>query len=271
MNQKPAPIKYVITALITAALCSCHTQRIPPSACDAPSNIPDGNLLLFGETHGNQQSPKLIGDIACAMSISGPVSIGLEITSGEQTKIDAYLASKGRPADRQQLLGSDFWRFHDGRSSQAMFDLIEYTRILRSQKRDIAIFAFDEQPGTPVERSQAIANGISRYIEANQGRKIVALMGNYHARQGSASFDGVETPLSGKLLHMHNPVSILIHPQSGSTWACMPDCTAHTLRGSNTIHPAQFEKISLLPGYTYTYWLPVASVSPPATKAQAGD
>ena len=63
--------------------------------CRDIGELPGGHLLLFGEMHGSIEAPALIADVACHLSLSGDVTIGLEIPATEQAQIDDYLASAG--------------------------------------------------------------------------------------------------------------------------------------------------------------------------------
>jgi hypothetical protein len=128
---------------------------------------------------------------------------------------------------------------------------------------DISVFAFDDQPGTDLERNQAIAQGIKRYRQQHPQTSIIALMGNYHARQDSVDFDGVQTDLSGKLLAEFNPVSIVITHSVGSIWACMPECGVHQTPRLAPRQPGLSSSVSY-PGYNYSYHIATLTASPPA-------
>jgi len=98
-------------------------------------------FLILGEIHGTKEIPALVADAACAISRTRPVVVALEIHTRAQADIDAYLASDGGEAARNLLLDGPAWaiRTADGRSSQAMLDLIETLRVLR-------------QEGAPIDR-----------------------------------------------------------------------------------------------------------------------
>jgi hypothetical protein len=72
-----------------------------------------------------------------------PVVLALEINTNEQPRFDRYLASHGTDADRAALLAGDHWqeRHHDGRDSEAMFDLIEHMREVHARGADVALAA----------------------------------------------------------------------------------------------------------------------------------
>ncbi|RYG95974.1 MAG: hypothetical protein EON58_13085, partial [Alphaproteobacteria bacterium] len=134
--------------------------------------------------HGSVEAPKLISDLACSLSVSRELAVGLEIPSKDQALVDHYLGSRGSQADLEKLTSSYFWQKGiDGRSSAAMLDLIEHIRKLKEKGHPITMFFFDDQPGTELERNIAIANGIRRFQATRPDTKIIALMGNVHAMQ----------------------------------------------------------------------------------------
>lgn len=193
--------------------------------------------------------------------------MGLEIPSGEQPLIDTYLMSRGTEADKKKLTSSDFWqRGWDGRSSSAMLGLINGVRTLKERGAPIVIFAFDDQPGTELDRDIAIANGIRRFHDSHPSKQIVALMGNVHAMQESITI-GPETIVpSGKLLKDLRPISILVAYPKGSVWSCMPDCGVHEIPAANSFTGSLGFGVGAPPpkGYDYTYSLSSITASPPA-------
>lgn len=255
--------------LFALASCSHSNQSIPQSiSCQEPKGIPAGDLLLFGEMHGSNEAPALISELACSLSKSQSLAVGLEISSADQPLIDAYLNSDGANSDQAKLMSSNFWqKGKDGRSSSAMLHLIDDIRVIKDSGRDVHLFAFDDQPNTDLERNTAIANGIRRFRSSHPGMKIIALMGNVHAmRDPMTTSEGPLIP-SGALLSDLKPVSILITYPRGTIWACMPDCKVHELTPrSQTNNSIGFKEGSPLGGYNFSYQLKSISASPPAAK-----
>lgn len=263
-------------AFLAALALSPGSHAAQPSAlqenCSDLGGLPQGKLLLFGEMHGSKEAPALIARLACAISKHEEVAVGLEIPSREQHRIDAYLASRGAQADRKTLMSSEFWQTDkDGRSSVAMFKLIDAVRVLREHGRAVDLVAFDEQPGTTLERNVAIANGIRRFRERHPDAKVIALMGNIHAMQEPLDFDGEKLRPSGYLLKDLKPVSILVTYPKGSIWACMPDCRIHDLSPRTPVPgPPGFKKGATLNGYDHMFLLDSITASPPAVMNGTG-
>jgi len=260
-----------IAALAALLLTACsHTSGTPVSVsgCPDPAGLPDAELLLFGEMHGSVEAPKLISDLACSLSVSRELAVGLEIPSKDQALVDHYLGSRGSQADLEKLTSSYFWQKGiDGRSSAAMLDLIEHIRELKEKGRPITMFFFDDQPETELERNVAIANGIRRFQATRPDTKIIALMGNVHAMQKDMTTnDGTLVP-SGRLLEDLHPVSILVTYPTGTIWACMPTCGVHEISPRNPpTGPIGFKQGASLGGYSHSYLLPSITASPPATQ-----
>lgn len=257
-----------VAALFPLAACSRgEIARADAFDCTAASGAPDVPLLLFGEMHGSQESPALIRGLACDISATQDVAVGLELPSRDQPLLDAFMASGGTENDVRQLIASDFWqKGRDGRSSAAMLKLIEDMRALKQAGRPVALFAFDDQPGTELERNVAIANGVRRFREAHPDTRIIALMGNIHAMQESMQAGEEMLTPSGKLLADLHPVSTLVSHPAGTIWACMPTCGIHALPASRGETVPGFHDGAALGGYSHTYGLPSFTASPPAVE-----
>ena len=256
-----------LIAILSLSACGHYPGRDTQDTCHEIVGLPQGNLLLFGEIHGSVEAPALIENISCSLSKSQPVAVGLEYPSSDQNLILAYLASGGTTADKEKLLDTYFWQKNiDGRSSTAMLQLIERIRTLKNAGHQIDLFAFDDQPGTELERNVAIANGIRRFHTSHPKVKIVALMGNVHAMQAPMG-SGEERMLpSGYLLKDLEPVSILVQYPKGTIWACFSgDCRIHDLAPRTvSSDPPGFRSGASLQGYSHSYLLPSITASPPA-------
>ena len=258
----------LIAAFLVTALTACGhgPQRVTSTRnCPLPQGLPTGKLLLFGEMHGSVEAPKLISDLACSLSKSEEIAIGLEIPSQDQPLIDNYLKSLGTKEDIETLTSGYFWqKVIDGRSSAAMLQLIGDIRALRAEGHAINLFAFDDQPGTKLERNVAIANGIRRFRATHPDTQIIALMGNIHAMQSEmTTSDGVLVP-SGSLLHDLDPVSVNITYPAGTIWACMPKCGIQSLTPRSPTTGTGFKLGASFGGYSHSYLLPSITASPPA-------
>ena len=105
-------LKFIVAFLVTAlTACGHGPQRVTSTRnCPLPQGLPTGKLLLFGEMHGSVEAPKLISDLACSLSKSEEIAIGLEIPSQDQPLIDNYLKSLGTKEDIETLTSGYFWQ-----------------------------------------------------------------------------------------------------------------------------------------------------------------
>ena len=258
----------IITILLLSACGQATRAPVSASSCATLQELPQGNLLLFGEMHGSIEAPALISQLACSLSKSEVVAVGLEYPSRDQPLIDAYLVSQGSTADVNKLTSTDFWQHgRDGRSSSAMLALIEDIRKLKAQGRAVALFAFDDQPDTNLERNVAIANGIRRFQDSHANAKIIALMGNIHAMQDPTTIGGIRLVPSGALLKDLKPVSVFVAYPAGTIWACDYFCGTQNVEAVNGLTGSSgFQTGSPMRGYTHTFLLSSITASLPAVQ-----
>jgi hypothetical protein len=171
--------------------------------------------------HGNAQTPKLVGDLAClAARRGGAVRVGLEIPVDEDARIKAFLASAGLVADRNALLNGPFWTdsFQDGRRSEAMLALLQSLRELRHNGADVQVVPFD---GPFTDRDQAMADRLWAAFSREPKATFIVLTGNLHARK--------TTGMGAHLVEKGATITTLnARYGAGSTWICdmshPPEC-----------------------------------------------
>lgn len=183
-----------------------------------------GRVLLVGEIHGTVETPMAVADLAQQLAGERPVIVGLEIWRSEQPAIDRYVDSAGTQEDRARLIASEFWTrdYQDGRSSQAMVDLLERLRVL-ALKDDVRVLAFDEEPDASADgaaRDAAMAERISGALNEQPDALALILAGNFHTRvQASAPWDPKHRFMGHHLIDFQ-PYSIEIMGVTGSVWIC---------------------------------------------------
>lgn len=93
---------------------------------------PELRYLVIGEMHGTVEMPAFFGELVEQAAAHKPVSVVLEYPEQMRRDLERYLASSGDEAARKTFLATDFWaKWRDGRSSRAMFALIEKLRTLQ--------------------------------------------------------------------------------------------------------------------------------------------
>lgn len=270
------PLRATLLLLCLACIASAHADA---PAEDILIRHPEARLLILGEYHGTVEAPALMLALAGQAAKTGPVTVALEIWSGEQARIEAFLATAGSAADRRELLRGPFWQVpperSDGRRSQAMLALLEGLRILRRDHPRLAVVAFDDRdaalPGDDSHRRLAEA---LRRLHAERGEtRILVLAGNYHARlappadlrdeQGRPMRDP-PVPTAAHLRDL-DPVVIEVVARGGSAWSFgekrLMDAPTWPL-GLRDLEPAR-------DGFHGRLVLPRLSASPPVSPEPA--
>ncbi|GLR14043.1 hypothetical protein GCM10007907_28330 [Chitinimonas prasina] len=268
----------LLAALLVALALPAQALECPPLDITALlAQQPD--YVLLGEMHGTEQAPRFTGDMACQLLKTGkPVTLGLEIPSTEQARLDQYLQSDGGQAAREALLQGKHWdsnEWSDGRSSQAMLALIERVRQWRQAKQPIQLSAFADGG----DAGYAAVLGATRK-QAEQW--VLALVGNIHANRAPLNRLTGAPPMGALLAQQGLTISLNISYPGGEIWACMEGdvpgksvCGIHPLQGSTkalaagqiTLKQARRDNTLLYDG-----WFDVGPLSPstPARPATPG-
>jgi hypothetical protein len=194
---------------------------------DAVRGLPElfhpGLTLLIGEQLGSREAPAVVGNVVCQMAEAGlPVVLGLSIPRTEQERLDRYLASPGAPVDQDALLEGRFWQrpYQDGRSSRAIFDLVDRVRAMRAAGLRVTLVAYDTDLARGSERDAALAKVWSERRAAQREEVHVVLAGNTHTRTVTGTpWDRDFTPMAGHLKTGRLMVLELSYAQ-GTRWGC---------------------------------------------------
>lgn len=226
-----------------------------------------GAHVLVGEMHGNDVTPKAVGELACIAARRGPVRVALEIPTEEQPRLDAFLASAGKKEDQARLLAGKFWtpRLQDGRRSVAVVALLERLRALSKQGARVGVTAYDAIDG---ERDQAMSERLRLAFEAAPKDTFIVLTGNLHARKTSGSM-GRTFMAQALTTRGVATTSLMVRTGSGGSWVCSgfePATCGPQPTGKGPGQPLglRLEKVD---GGAYDGWLDlgVPTWSPPAT------
>ena len=235
--------------------------------------IGTNGLVLLGEMHGTKEIPALVGDLVAHETEFGEdVILALEITSIDQSLVNSYLTSSGEPADQAALVAGEHWQepTHDGRDSQAMFELIERIRKLRNRGANVSIDLFDV-PGDG-ERNKRMANHLRSVMQRSPHAIVLVLTGNFHAMTARPPWkvinDGkqIEPPMTaGRYLADLHPLSINISAANGEVWACMNGCGVNAMPNHGAISEPTLELTEpSKSAWNATLTLPKFTASPPA-------
>lgn len=196
-----------------------------------------GAVLLMGELHGTQEVPRFVAQSACQTAQAGlPVTVGLELPVESQERVARFIASAGTEEDWLRLMEASFWRspFPDGRSSEAMANLLEQLRSLRAHGMDVSAFVFDHPDTKGQQREEAMARTVLSHVEKGPERFYMVVSGNVHPRtKQGLPWDKRYRPMGlllSQKLDEDDVVALDMAYDSGSAWICAEDPTAQQSR-----------------------------------------
>jgi hypothetical protein len=224
--------RIVLCAAVAAAVALANTAcakgqaKLPCGTIEhAEQVLRPGARLLFGESHGNAQTPKFVGDLAClAARQGGAVRLGLEIPVEEDARIRVFLASAGTVGERNALLNGPFWTdsFQDGRRSEAMLALLQSVREMRENGADVQVVPFD---GPAADRDRAMADRLWAAFRREPKATFIVLSGNLHARKTTSGHKFMAAHLVEKGATI---TTLDARYGAGSSWICdmsrPPEC-----------------------------------------------
>jgi len=254
-------------ALLLTAARAFASEPTPRNDCSAPQEFTQSKLVLVGELHGTREAPVFVGSAACALAARGPLVVGLEMPAVEQSRIDAYLASGGGETERAALTIGKFWGFQDGRASHAMLDLIERLRVLKRGGASLHVLAMDGST-TDSSKDEAMAFALRRVMQDEPQARVLALMGNVHAR---VILDEAEDdPPVGSRLRDLRPLAVLANHGGGEAWVCMDGvCGVHPMssRWGKDRKPGYYQGEAVWSSYADTVHLGTITASLPVRSA----
>jgi len=137
------------------------------------------HVIMFGEVHGTNETADAIGSFLCELIAKKvPVKFGVETSHEQSPALDAAFTW---PINRQNVLeaGPDMWPIHDGRSSQAVYDLLSRLLKWRYEGADISIFSYDAGHHEKVSRTTAMAREVDKALKGYNGA-VVLFAGDFH-------------------------------------------------------------------------------------------
>ncbi|WP_269631571.1 hypothetical protein [Pelomonas sp. BJYL3] len=204
----------LLASLALAALCALPARAAavdcPGPEALAPLLKTDG--LFLGEIHGSVEVPALVeclaGRLADEFAGRRPLWVALELQPAALEAPDPV------------------WRtgFQDGRTSQAMLQLVRTLQSLQSQGRlTLAGFVPVDPPQDAADYERALARELDR---APAGAFVLALAGNLHARKspGGTRFSVQTVAPAGSLLQRRMTHVLIGHRLPSQAWICTPAC-----------------------------------------------
>lgn len=281
MSSRTVYLILVAALLAVPALAA----EMPPLSCRAVEGLDSllrpGQVLLLGEMHGTTQSPGFVADAACrALHLGRSVTVALEIPREEELRFTAFLASDGKPADRDALLAGPFWQdsYQDGRRGEAMLALIDTLRRYRREGRPVHVTLLDKTAtASPQERDRAMADALLARIGAARDDVTLVLTGNVHNRTVRGMPWNKDFEPMGALVAKRHPgvVALDVAYPGGMAWICTgarpEDCGAREVGGRGDGKPRVVLRDGGVDenGHHGRYEVEALTASPPAVKGPA--
>jgi hypothetical protein len=180
--------------------------------------------LVLGEMHGTNEMPAIFADAVCLTAKKRPTIVAVELPETDQPLINAWLVSDGGSEAKQALLAAPFWNgdFKDGRSSEAMFGLLDRLRLMKSKGQIQALVAFQPVHMKNPWANEAYEKGMAKLITDNtpKGATALVLVGNVHAMRTKFERSTVSyLPMAGHL-PARKVLSFDIQNDGGLAWVC---------------------------------------------------
>lgn len=196
---------WILAVLVAVPLRCWSCQALPP---ELVSLIDNSRPLLLGETHGSEQAPKWVENIVCHQLKQGPTTLAIELLA-DQTDVD------GSPEQFSTSVASSFqWqKLHSGKTSAAMFELIQ--TLLPLKQQGLTLVLFDDH-GSP--RSLRMARNLKPYL--GQESRLIVYGGNWHTKVIHDTRWSEDATNMGAYLREWgaDPMSINLLPSSGSAY-----------------------------------------------------
>ena len=175
-------------------------------------------VIMIGEPHGTNEFPALVAEMVDQLVASGTsVIIGLEIPMTEEVELGAVGSFWNRSAE-----------FQDGRSSQAMADLVDQLAERRRNGDPVEVVAMDGPwvaPGSKVpleyldlleqSRDELMASNLLAVMDRTPRACTIVLAGSMHT-----SVNGSAWRTLGSILHPWFPILVSLMGQliGGERW-----------------------------------------------------
>lgn len=176
------------------------------------------DVVVFGETHGNSQSPRIFFDFVCQLAKeSAPILVGVEMPP---SSVDAVRDATRR--DGTGVFGDKFWaESRDGRSSSANLELIE--RLVRLETEGyIRLVGFDKRVNGKEDFGRSSLAALeSKAHTGKEKEKWLLLTGRGHSK-----YYDEPSSLTYALVDSGRSTNVVdITFTTGTTWACvMGEC-----------------------------------------------
>jgi hypothetical protein len=197
-------------------------------------------MIFLGELHGTNEAPKFAGELSCNLvARRSAMLFAIEWPADMQSAFDKFF-EQPTLANRSELLSHPFFALAspDGRTSVAMFALIDRLRELRANGAVVRIVLFDKSFRTQTsndEREQILANNLRALRDTlPSNSKILVLSGNVHSRRVRGTPWNAEFESAAYRLRDLAPITFDMAYFDGTAWVCLAngECGAKPWSGN---------------------------------------
>jgi hypothetical protein len=185
--------------------------------------------------HGTTEAPAIFADLVCsARETKRSIIVGIELR--EQHALDVFMSSRNH-AGLEELLSTEEWRRHDGRTSTAMLALVEQLRALKLEGvvSGVVAFSVTRAGESAAKGEERMASALLRAAERNPDALVIALTGNLHACKTMLS-EVAPYRLMASFLPPAQTVSLAVTDRGGQAWNCQSGaCGPHALDSSGGV------------------------------------
>ena len=234
-------MRQLLVCTIAWVLAAAAPGAIARAQCPAISGfdqyVSHARGVFVADMHGTVEAPTFLSALVCNLSHSGhAIVLGLEYPSAEQHFITEYLQERTDTAE-PKLLSTPFWSrpVQDGRTSQAMLNLLHSIREQIRMGARIRVIAFDAPVTGSAKgaagfdaRDQAMAERLRQQLSSLHADEVPLIFtGNVHARKmkgltvssGPPGMENAE-PLGYRLRDLGFTHMNIDTRGGGSLWTC---------------------------------------------------
>lgn len=203
--------------------------------------------VVVGETHGTLEIPLLVATLVRSAPSETKTVLCLEIPHTEQELLNTFLNSEGNNQAVQALLAGPHWSMRDGRAGTGHFNLLELSRRLVNEGRNLRIVAIDIDPAElpkigsddfrqddvfaiARKRDKVMAENVAAVAKEHPESNLIVLVGNVHANLNAGMpWDPKYKPM-GNLLRkqLTNVISLNTMSAGGEAWVSTEKGTGPT-------------------------------------------
>ena len=229
---------------------------VPESLLDL---VKEREVALFGEYHGTNEMLERFFDLVCSLisKTEKPLVIAIELQSTTQMTQALAVENELDFSEEKQWQSA-----HDGKTSLAMFKLIEKLRFLQRNEQLQLVF-FDSASD---ERDRVMAQKIRNAQLDNPNTITLVLTGNVHAKLTQGAFwDPDWTNMGEVLVEMGaKPLSIYFTSSGGEAWVCKDKCGVYSVSPWKNESQSEFYSAKEGSGYDYFWYIGRITASNPA-------